>query len=81
MPMKPAEFAACIKKGIVRWTALAKACNIQFDYALRPDGAVHGSQLSGCPIRRRYCCLGAVALDGGFCLADVLFIVKSPIAL
>jgi tripartite-type tricarboxylate transporter receptor subunit TctC len=29
--MKPAEFAAFIKKDIVRWTALAKARNIQLD--------------------------------------------------
>jgi hypothetical protein len=31
MPMKPAEFAAYIKKDIARWTALAKARNIQLD--------------------------------------------------
>jgi tripartite-type tricarboxylate transporter receptor subunit TctC len=31
MPMKPAEFAAYMKKDIARWTALAKARNIQLD--------------------------------------------------
>ena len=31
MPMKPAEFAAFMKKDIARWTALAKARNIQLD--------------------------------------------------
>jgi tripartite-type tricarboxylate transporter receptor subunit TctC len=31
MPMKPAEFAAFMKKDIARWTALAKVRNIQLD--------------------------------------------------
>ena len=31
MPMKPAEFAAYMKKDIARWTALAKARDIHLD--------------------------------------------------
>jgi hypothetical protein len=42
IPIKPAEFAAFMRKDIARLTALAKARNIQFNDALRPFGVCHG---------------------------------------
>ena len=60
--------------GAVTDRPLPKDCN-------RPVGAAHGSQLSGCPVRRRYFCWGAVALDGGFLSDSRIFIVTSATVL
>jgi hypothetical protein len=61
--MKPAEFAAFIKKDIVRWTALAKARNIQFNFALRPFVVTQHLYLGECKPTCDVACAGIQAVS------------------